>query len=151
MKIQINIHNQTKLDVSKEYEKLFQQCAETVFADSEECYEIGLNIVEEEEIQRLNRDYRKIDKVTDVLSFFLNDEDMAEQDGYIYLGDVMLCAKQAQRQAKDYGHSLQREMMYLFVHALLHLKGYDHMQEAEKAQMRKEEEKVMKSIGLERI
>ena len=146
MKIQINIHNQTKLDVPKEYEKLFQQCAETVFADSENLRDRA-NIVEEEEIQRLNRDYRKVDKVTDVLSFFLNDEDMAEQDGYIYLGDVILCAKQAQRQAKDYGHSLQREMMYLFVHALLHLKGYDHMQEAEKAQMQRRKSHEVYRIG----
>ena len=137
MKIQINIHNQTKLDVPKEYEKLFQQCAETVFADSEECYEIGLNIVEEEEIQRLNRDYRKVDKVTDVLSFFLNDEDMAEQDGYIYL-ETILCAKRTAA-GKDYGHSLQREM--ISVCTLLHLKVMTICREAEKAQMRKEEEK----------
>ena len=150
MMIKIILNNQTDFELTKEYEACFEQCAKEVFAEGEACYEIGLNILNEEEIRQLNRAYRGVDKSTDVLSFLLEDEDLAQTEGYIYLGDVMLCAQKAQQQAMQYGHGLLREMMYLFVHALLHLKGYDHMAEEEKAQMRAEEEKIMKSMGLER-
>lgn len=150
MKTQMIWNNKTDFALTEEYKKCFQKCADTVFQGNEKNYEIGLNIVDEKEIQWLNRDYRGIDKATDVLSFLLDDEDIAENEGYVYLGDVVICAEKALAQADEYGHSMLREMMYLFVHALLHLKGYDHMNEADKAQMRAEEEKIMQAAGLER-
>ena len=113
--------------------------------------EISLTLVSLEEIRELNRDYRDVDKETDVLSFpqFEGVEDMPEF-GELCLGDVVICRDKVEEQAKDFGHSFERELIYLFVHSLLHLLGYDHMEEDEKAQMRLKEEDVMKAINLER-
>ncbi|MCR5481303.1 MAG: rRNA maturation RNase YbeY [Clostridia bacterium] len=120
-------------------------------ADEEERTEISLSFVTPEDIRALNREYRGVDRVTDVLSFpqFEDFEDIPE-DGVIALGDVVICTDQALLQADEYGHSPEREIVYLFVHSVLHLLGYDHMEESEKQEMRKREEEVMSLIGLER-
>ncbi len=113
--------------------------------------EISLTLVSLEEIRELNRDYRDVDKETDVLSFpqFEGVEDMPEF-GELCLGDVVICRDKVEEQAKEFGHSFERELIYLFVHSMLHLLGYDHMEEDEKAVMRAKEEEVMKVIQLER-
>lgn len=113
--------------------------------------EISVTFVTEEEIKELNDQYRNIDKVTDVLSFpqFDDFEDIPEV-GEICLGDVVICIKRAEEQAKEFGHSLDREIIYLFVHSILHLLGYDHMEKDDKIIMREQEEKIMSHIGLER-
>ncbi len=119
--------------------------------DEEERVEISLSFVSPEDIRALNREYRDVDRVTDVLSFpqFADLEDIPE-DGAIALGDVVICTDQALLQADEYGHSPEREIVYLFVHSVLHLLGYDHMEESDKEEMRAQEEKVMSLIGLER-
>ena len=113
--------------------------------------EISLTLVSLEEIRELNRDYRDVDKETDVLSFpqFEGVDDMPEF-GELCLGDVVICRDKVEEQAKEFGHSFERELIYLFVHSMLHLLGYDHMEEEEKAVMRAKEEEVMKEISLER-
>lgn len=113
--------------------------------------EISLTLVSLEEIRELNREYRDVDKETDVLSFpqFEGVEDMPEV-GELCLGDVVICRDKVEEQAEEFGHSFERELIYLFVHSLLHLLGYDHMEEDEKAEMRLKEEDVMKAINLER-
>lgn len=113
--------------------------------------EISLTLVDAEEIQQLNRDYRNVDKVTDVLSFpqFDNLNELPE-DGEIMLGDVIICRQRAEEQAEEFGHSVEREMVYLFVHSVCHLLGYDHMEEDEKAEMRAKEESVMEQINVTR-
>ena len=113
--------------------------------------EISLTLVSLEEIRELNRDYRDVDKETDVLSFpqFEGVDDMPEF-GELCLGDVVICRDKVEEQAKEFGHSFERELIYLFVHSMLHLLGYDHMEEDEKAVMRVKEEEVMKAIELER-
>ena len=113
--------------------------------------EISITFVNDEEIKELNAQYRDIDKVTDVLSFpqFESPEELPEE-GEIILGDVVLNVEQAKRQAEEYGHSEEREIIYLFVHSLLHLLGYDHMEEDEKAEMRGAEEEIMNELGLPR-
>ena len=99
----------------------------------------------------MNAAYRQKDAVTDVLSFpqydDLNDLDNEEE---ICIGDVVICSEVAHRQAEEYGHSYERELLYLFVHSILHLLGYDHMEEDEKKEMRRREEDVMDKIGLKR-
>ena len=118
---------------------------------SSERAEISLSFVSKDEIHRLNKMYRNVDSHTDVLSFpmieDLNDIDDEEE---LLLGDVVICREQAREQAKEYGHSEEREVVYLFVHSVLHLLGYDHMEEDDKAEMRRREEEVMKELGLER-
>ncbi|MGI6206152.1 MAG: rRNA maturation RNase YbeY [Anaerovoracaceae bacterium] len=113
--------------------------------------EISLTTVSPEEIHRLNKLYRNTDRETDVLSFpQYNDLSDVDNDEIIALGDVVICDEVAHRQAREYGHSYEREFVYLFVHSVLHLLGYDHMVEADKREMRAKEEEVMSYIGLTR-
>ena len=92
-----------------------------------------------------------MDRVTDVLSF-PQYEDIRElpQEGDIPIGDVVICLQKVREQACEFGHSQEREMVYLFVHSICHLLGYDHMEKEDKDEMRAKEEKVMKQLGLER-
>ena len=118
--------------------------------------EVGVTIVDEYTILELNREYREKDRVTDVLSFPQfggHDElldDLADDDTATLVGDVVICYEQAARQAEEYGTGLTREMLYLFVHSMMHLFGYDHMEEDEKKVMRAREEEVLSAIGVER-
>ena len=117
----------------------------------EERTEISVTFVEAEEIRELNRDYRDNDKVTDVLSFpQFDDLNDIPDFGEICLGDVVICKERAQEQAEEFGHSFEREIIYLFTHSILHLLGYDHMEEEEKQEMRAREEEVMTHLGIGR-
>ena len=113
--------------------------------------EISVTFVDMEEIHQLNRDYREVDSPTDVLSFpqFDDLKDLPEE-GEIALGDVVICKDKAEEQAQEFGHSFEREIIYLFVHSVLHLLGYDHMDEDEKKIMRRQEEAVMEQLGITR-
>lgn len=110
-------------------------------------FEVSVSFVTNEEIQELNRMYRNVDKETDVLSFPM-DEDEANEEGYIMLGDVIISTQKIIEQAEEIGHSLQREMLYLTVHSMLHLLGYDHMEDDEKEEMRQREKEIMKKLNL---
>ena len=114
--------------------------------------EISLSFVSKDEIHRLNRIYRNVDRHTDVLSFPMVEDfnEIEEDDEEILLGDVVICREQAREQAKEYGHSEERELTYLFVHSVLHLLGYDHMEDEEKKEMRAREEEVMTQLGIGR-
>ena len=117
----------------------------------EERIEISISFVSGDEIRALNHQYRGKDQVTDVLSFpqFSSVKELPPF-GVIALGDVVICKEQAYRQAEEYGHSTERELIYLFTHSVFHLLGYDHKEEAERVKMRDLEEKVMGQLGLER-
>lgn len=113
--------------------------------------EVSLTFVSSEEIRALNRDYRNVDKVTDVLSFpQYEDLNQIPEQGEIPLGDVIICREQAVKQAQELGHSKEREIVYLFIHSICHLLGYDHMEEEDRQEMRQREEAVMSKIQLER-
>ncbi len=112
---------------------------------------ISVTFVSPEEIRQMNGQYRGNDAVTDVLSFpQFGDLEELPEEGELCLGDVVICTQQAVRQAEEFGHSLQRELLYLFVHSVCHLLGYDHMEEGDKRQMRAKEEAVMEQLGLSR-
>ncbi|NLP31292.1 MAG: rRNA maturation RNase YbeY [Clostridiales bacterium] len=112
---------------------------------------VSVTFVSSEEIRELNGIYRGVDSVTDVLSFPQYDKIKdANEDGIICLGDVVICTEQALLQADEFGHSPERELVYLFVHSLFHLMGYDHTNDAEKSDMRDREENVMQQVGLGR-
>lgn len=117
--------------------------------------------VNEEEIKRLNREFRQVDAVTDVLSFpSLNDirgEKLCAksfpdevEDGELFIGSIAICLKRAEEQAEEYGHSVERELNYLLAHGVFHLLGYDHIEESDKAEMREREERVMTRLNLKR-
>ena len=108
--------------------------------------EVSVSLVNDEVIHVLNKDYRGIDRPTDVLSFALDEAEEPQEIGgpeTHLLGDIIISAETAVRQGKEYGHGLNRELVYLGVHSLLHLLGYDHMNQDDKAVMREEEEKAM--------
>ena len=118
--------------------------------------ELGVTVVDDSEILELNREYREKDSVTDVLSFPQFEgheellEDLLDDEAETLIGDVVICFEQAERQAEEYGTGLTREMLYLFVHSVMHLFGYDHMNKEEKAAMRAREEDVLSAIGVKR-
>lgn len=148
---------QAQVKLSDDLLELFKKAAEIALdledniALEDERAQISLSFVLPEDIKELNRDYRGIDRVTDVLSFpQYEDIDDIPEEGEICLGDVVICVERAKEQAEEYGHSLQRELVYLFTHSVLHLLGYDHMEESEKAVMRKREEEIMSALGLTR-
>ncbi|MBR7136291.1 MAG: rRNA maturation RNase YbeY [Clostridia bacterium] len=122
-----------------------------------------LDMVSPEEIRQINRDNRHIDAVTDVLSFPMLDGirgkvikkkdfpyDYDEEEKAIFLGSIVICEERAKAQAAEYGHTLQRELSYLFVHGLMHLFGYDHMTDEDKKQMREKEEQALACLGITR-
>ena len=98
-------------------------------------------------IQQLNRDFRNVDRVTDVLTFPSREGEalLGSPDGY--LGDIMICRSRAVEQAQEYGHSLSRELAFLAVHGTLHILGYDHMNEAEEQVMRSRQRTILERIG----
>lgn len=107
-------------------------------------YEVSISFVDNDEIRNLNREYRNIDRETDVLSFPQDEGFFLE--GPIILGDIIISVEKALEQSKDFGHSLYREIAYLTAHSMLHLLGYDHMEEEEKNTMRFKEKEVMKKV-----
>ena len=127
-----------------------EYCLDAEQIDTERS-EISVTFVSLEEIHELNREYRQVDSPTDVLSFpQFDDLDELPEEGEIMLGDVVICSDRAKEQAEEFGHSFEREIIYLFVHSVLHLLGYDHMEEDEKRIMRRREEEDMERIGLKR-
>ena len=110
-------------------------------------YEVSISFVDKDEIHRLNKYYRKVDRPTDVLSFPMDTDFMVEGVDAM-LGDIVICMDVAKEQARDLGHSLDREIMYLTCHSTLHLLGYDHMNDDEKREMRAREKEVMKILGV---
>lgn len=113
--------------------------------------EIGLMFVDNEQIREMNKAYRDIDSATDVLSFPIYEADEAiDDEEEILFGDIVISLERAAEQAEEYGHSLEREVMYLLVHGLLHLAGYDHMEDDEKKEMRQREEELLTVIGASR-
>ncbi len=126
-----------------EFEELFNDLVKKTFdhLSVKDNYIIDVVITDNEQIHKINREYRNIDRETDVISFaFLDDKDevLVGDDMPRSLGQIIVSYEKAEAQAKEYGHSLKREMSFLFVHGLLHLLGYDHMKE--------EDEKVMFKI-----
>ena len=105
-------------------------------------------IVDEEKIQYLNKNYRNKDSVTDVISFALEDDDTFIKTDMRILGDIYICLKRAKDQSVEYGHSFLRELSFLTVHGLLHLLGYDHMNEADEKVMFKLQEMILNEYGI---
>lgn len=132
------------------------------FVESDVPLAVELLFVDEEEIQRLNRETRDVDKVTDVLSFPTLDgikgkplykKDFPfdiDEEGNLLIGSIVVCCQRAKEQAEEYGHSYNRELHYLIVHGVMHCLGYDHMTDEDKAEMREKEEYVLNKLGITR-
>lgn len=107
-------------------------------------------IVDNEFIHKLNRDYRNVDRPTDVISFALEDNGKFETKFGRVLGDIYISIDKAREQALEYGHSLKRELAFLSIHGLLHLLGYDHMKEDEEKIMFERQEAILNEFGIKR-
>ncbi|MDD7593328.1 MAG: GTPase Era [Peptoniphilaceae bacterium] len=152
MRLYVDIRDDA-LDLSDAERQSFQKALETALAREgvDRDVEISVSFVGPEEIQQLNRTYRGIDRETDVLSFPVYDAEEVQQrraaGSLDILGDIVINMARVRTQAVEYGHSERREMLYLAVHSLLHLLGYDHETPAEKEEMRRHEEAIMAAIG----
>ena len=122
-----------------EYESTFLALVDKVFKEVgvKDDYYIDVSIVDNDRIHEINKNYRGIDRPNNVISyaFYDDEEEKINEDAPNSLGSIIISYQKAEEQAKDYGHSLNREMSFLFVHGLLHLLGYDHM--------KKEDEEIM--------
>lgn len=106
--------------------------------------------VEDEEIHKINREYRNVDRITDVISFAFEDNENIMYNDIRMLGDIYICIPQMKRQAESYGHSEKRELSFLTVHGLLHLLGYDHMEENDEKEMFALQELILDEQGIKR-
>ena len=130
------------------YETIYRDLYEKVFSHLglEGNYFTDVTIVDDKEIHKVNREYRGVDRPTDVISFaFLDDKkEVPQKDGSpICLGEIIISYERAEAQAKEYGHSLLREMSFLFVHGMLHLLGYDHMSKEQEVVMFKLQDEIL--------
>jgi len=157
----VYVENQTDTRFSFHYKELIRRAVRTVMEDKHIPQELDVNvmIVNSEMMRSINHENRKIDAVTDVLSFpyfefeqpgFFDEQvqDWADED---ILGDIVLCDERIISQAEEYGHSQKREMAFLVVHSMLHLIGYDHMEEADAQLMEQEQKRMMDILGILRV
>lgn len=147
-----------------------EEIAETVVEgvlDYENCpyeAEVNLLLTMNKEIQEMNAEFRQIDRATDVLSFPMIDFektgefDFLEEDdsyfncdtGELMLGDIVISKEKVVAQAKEYGHTIKREYAFLIAHSVLHLLGYDHMEEQERLEMEKKQKEILEQLGITR-
>ena len=148
------------LDVNNEYEetikKVLNQCyKEENLEDSK--LVITITLTTPENIQEINKEYRNVDRATDVLSFPMFERDEPEKKiqnkDFLHediLGDIIISIEKVKEQAKEYGHSFERELSYMVVHGFYHLMGYDHMNDIEKAEMREKEDNILNKLNITR-
>ncbi|MBR2108357.1 MAG: rRNA maturation RNase YbeY [Ruminococcus sp.] len=146
-------NNQKAVKIPTGLRMLIRRCCHAVLEleKFEEPAEISVTFTDNEGIRELNKQYRNIDAPTDVLSFPMGDNgeyDTNLETGAKILGDVVISVEKAVEQAEAYGHTLQREIGYLTAHSVLHLLGYDHVENMDKVRMREKEEYVMEALGL---
>ena len=111
---------------------------------------LNVIIVDENTIQKINKEYRGLDRVTDVISFALEDDKTFKENDFRVLGDIYICLNKAKNQALEYGHSFLREICFLSIHGLLHLLGYDHMDKKDEKEMFELQELILNEYGIER-
>lgn len=144
------------VEQKKEYEetikKVLIQCSKEEGLENAKLA-ITITLATGSYIQKINKEYRNIDKITDVLSFpMFEREELKEKivkKDFPYediLGDIIICIEKVEEQAKEYEHSFEREFCYMLVHGFYHLMGYDHIEEADKKEMRQKEEKILRDI-----
>ncbi len=130
-----NIYNETNKDLVNEIKKIKKIVKIAVQEEKQKDAYFNIIIVNNEYIHKLNKEYRKIDRETDVITFALEDEEKEELDSIKILGDIYISIDKAMEQSIEYSHSLDRELCFLAIHGFYHLLGYDHMN--------KEDEKIM--------
>ena len=146
---EIEVFNETneKLSEIDELNNLFPFLLDYFNLDNIICSVI---IVDNEKIHKINKEYRNIDRETDVISFALEDDKTMPEDKIRMLGDIYISIDKAKSQAKEYNHSLKRELCFLMTHGFLHLLGYDHMKKEDEQIMFPLQEKILEEYGVKR-
>ena len=164
--MRIYLENEGDLELDLNYQEVAQRVGDAVL-DYEQCpyeSEVELLLTMDEEIREMNREFRDIDRATDVLSFpmiayespadfaFLEeDESCFDPDtGELMLGNIVISKQKVVEQAEEYGHTVEREYAFLIAHSMLHLLGYDHMEEEERAVMEKKQREILYGLGITR-
>ena len=148
------------IEEKKEYkeivEKVLAKCFEEEKLENSKLY-ITVTLTNPENIRKINKEYRNINRATDVLSFPMFEKDELEEKikkndfkHIDVLGDLVISIEKVEEQAKEYGHSFERELSYMLVHGFYHLMGYDHIEEEDKKEMRTKEEKILKMLNVSR-
>ncbi|ATO50725.1 MULTISPECIES: rRNA maturation RNase YbeY [Brevibacillus] len=156
----IEIVNEQDEEITQEHQQLIEECLQKAAQFEEITGEVVITLVNNERIHELNRDYRGVDRPTDVLSFALNEEGEGDMEIFVeesefddypnMLGDIIISIPRTKEQAQDYGHSFERELGFLAVHGFLHLIGYDHGTPEEEKEMFTRQENILQEVGLTR-
>ncbi|MDN9010937.1 rRNA maturation RNase YbeY [Brevibacillus laterosporus] len=156
----IEIVNEQDEEITQEHQQLIENCLQKAAQFEDIKGEVVITLVNNERIHELNRDYRGVDRPTDVLSFALNEEGEGDMEIFVeesefddypnMLGDIIISIPRTKEQAQDYGHSFERELGFLAVHGFLHLIGYDHGTPEEEKDMFTRQEKILQEVGLTR-
>ena len=147
-----------EIEEKEEHQKIIQKVLEKCFEEEkiiDSKLMITITLTNAENIKEINKQYRNIDKTTDVLSFPLFEKDELENkiknrlfEHEDVLGDIIISIPKVEEQAKEYGHSFERELSYMVVHGFYHLMGYDHIKEEDKQEMRPKEEKILNQLNI---
>ncbi len=149
-----------EIEEKEEYEKIIKRVLEQCFKEEKmldsKLY-ITITLTNPDNIKEINKEYRNIERATDVLSFPMFEKDELEEKiknkDFKYpdvLGDIIISIEKVEEQAKEYEHSFERELSYMIVHGFYHLMGYDHIKEEDKKQMRPKEEKILNDLEIKR-
>ena len=149
-----------EIEEKKQYEQIIKKVLTKCFQEEglqSSKLSITVTLTNPQKIRKINKEYRKIDQETDVLSFPIFEKDELEEkirnNDFVHedmLGDIIISMEKVQEQAKEYEHSFERELSYMLVHGFYHLMGYDHIEENDKKIMRAKEEKILTSLKVNR-
>ena len=145
---EISVINETETDV--DLELLKKVALYTLEYEKVDNGQASIIIVDNTRIKKINKEYRNVDRETDVISFALEDNMDVKYTDFRLLGDIYISIDKARSQALEYGHSFKRELYFLAVHGFLHLLGYDHMKKEDEDVMFKKQEEVLSRYGIER-
>ncbi len=150
MKNKIEIICSENISLDKELENTIIDSVNAAFNHENKCGGVNVAIVDNEEIKRLNREFRDKDSVTDVLSFpaWEGNEILSTPDGFV--GDIAISLPRAEEQANEYGHSLKREIAFLTIHGCLHILGYDHIKKEDELIMFPLQKKILEEMNISR-
>ena len=133
----------------QDFTAIIEQALKTLGIEDD--VEVSCVLVDDERIHEINREYRHIDRSTDVISFAMEDNDQFYVEGMPRtLGDIFISVDHAKKQAEEYGHSLRREMCFLFTHGILHLLGYDHMTDEQEKEMFGLQDQILGALSIDR-
>ena len=133
----------------EDFTAIIKQALKTLHIEDD--VEVSCVLVDDERIHEINREYRHIDRSTDVISFAMEDNDQFYVEGMPRtLGDIFISVDHAKKQAEEYGHSLRREKCFLFTHGILHLLGYDHMTDEQEKEMFGLQDEILGALSIER-